>query len=123
MSILKVLLRLNHLLNKRIKSNSLLFLCLLGLLTQSKLSGQNRPEGQITLTPNGIFDEVADRFGQKYQLADISVGSSRPFGNATTNSVPSQSCNAGYFRLFLAPGSALSQNSTAQTVLCGLFTD
>jgi hypothetical protein len=37
-----------------------------------------------SLTPKQMFDTLSDRFGNKYNLADLSLLSTRPFGGGTT---------------------------------------
>jgi len=74
------------------------------------------------ITPDGIFDNVSDRFGNSYDLIDLMTISSKPIGGGNTvQSVPTQSCNAGYFTLFFAPGSLFSQSVQAQNVACEVF--
>jgi hypothetical protein len=78
-----------------------------------------------SLTPKHMFDTLSDRFGNKYNLADLSLLSTRPFGGGTTiSSVPSESCSAGYFVLFFAPNTIFTSgtfSSQAQTVMCEVF--
>lgn len=80
-----------------------------------------------TLTPAGpgnAFDYVHDRFGNSYPLQHVAIGAGRPIGGQNSvTAVPSQTCSAGYFQLYFAPGSYYDNNTAAQTLLCQLFSD
>jgi hypothetical protein len=106
------------------KKSILIFLQLCLLIISGKVISQsNLPKGDYFITPGGMFDKVRDRFGNEYNLADLALSSSRTLGNANIASLPTQSCTAGYFRLFFAPGSMFDNNTPAKNVMCNLFTD
>jgi len=74
------------------------------------------------ITPDGIFDIVVDKNGDAFDLVDLRTNSSKPIGASNTvQSVPSQSCNTGYFTLFFAPGSYFASSAAAQSVACEVF--
>jgi len=81
-----------------------------------------------TLTPNGIFDKLYDRFGTEYNLSDLHVRSAK-FGNQTNTiaTVPTESCTAGKFTLYFSPTSTVfclgTQSMAAQTALCEVYSN
>jgi hypothetical protein len=94
---------------------------------------------QKQFTTNGMFDTVADHYGNKYALKDLRLGSNKAFKKNTqplntapppkgynpsqTNSIPTQSCVAGKFDLYFDPSGFFNNNTTAQTALCDVFKD
>jgi len=74
------------------------------------------------VSPNGNFDLVTDRFGNTYDLADLATISSKPIGGSNTvQSIPSVSCNTGYFDLYFAAGSYFASSAPARSVACEVF--
>jgi hypothetical protein len=82
------------------------------------------------------FSHVTDQFGNEYPLESITLNSEDPFGKRSseaqssgkkssnsTSAVPVNSCAAGYFDLYFAPGSLFDQNSSAAAVICEVFTN
>jgi hypothetical protein len=113
-------------------------ICMLLMLIAGRLVSQTQTieSGGRAFTQNGIFDTVADRFGNKYALKDLQLKSPYPFNKAAekkeggkgysggqTNALPGQMCTAGHFDLYFANGSLLASNTAAQTVLCQIFSD
>lgn len=98
---------------------------ILALIITIELKGQSPDFSRSTdLTHNAVFDTVFDRFGKKYPLAEISKSSSKPFGGpAIINTIPSNSCSAGYFNLYYAPNSLFELVPAFNAVLCQVFTD
>lgn len=110
------------------KKSILVFLQVALIFISGQLSSQTFTGVSLSLTPNGIFDVVQDNRGNSYQLAELALNSSRLIGGVTNsiNSVPSESCTAGYFTLFYAPSSIFTQgtqSTQAQTDLCEVFTN
>lgn len=105
------------------KKTILISLTICFLIIFSQLQSQVDPMGRPTkITIDGTFDKVGDRFGNTYNLVDLSLSKIKPFGGpATVNSLPTQSCSAGYFNLYFEPGSIFTTNLAAQTVLCEVF--
>ncbi|HQQ94323.1 MAG TPA: T9SS type A sorting domain-containing protein [Bacteroidia bacterium] len=78
----------------------------------------------FTFSQTSLTFEAYDRFGQKYALEELNTQNDRPIGGLTNiHSIPTQTCNAGYFNLYFASGSYFDGNSSAQQVLCQLFLD
>jgi hypothetical protein len=91
---------------------SLLFACLLSGIAQGVFA-QRSP-----VTPFAIFD----RFGQELAVSDIDMRSGK-YSGGSINSMPTNSCSAGYFTLWFPQGSLYDQNSTARNLICELFTN
>lgn len=95
-----------------------LALFVLFTITSLTVKSQN-PGGDQT--PNGYFDTIYDRFGNKYGINDLRIPPDDPTG---TNAV---TCNAGYFKLFFEPGSGLdgpgAPDINRRAVLCQIFSD
>ncbi|PKP48783.1 MAG: hypothetical protein CVT95_04020, partial [Bacteroidetes bacterium HGW-Bacteroidetes-12] len=76
------------------------------------------------MSPNGIFDEVFDRFGTKYSLEDIRIDT-RLDSNNVQKSV--FLCSGGYFDLYFEANSGMDGSSPIQVarrnVICQLFND
>ncbi len=112
------------------KTLALLFLLL--CVRTTLLSGQSA-DPPPTLSPDGIFDKVFDRFGNAYSLEDVRVQKTeappKTGDNLATNPVvPSYLlCTAGYFNLYFEYGSGCETQAAAdidrRAVLCQLFTD
>jgi hypothetical protein len=75
------------------------------------------------ITPHGIFDNVSDRFGNKYPLINTSLNSANPFTEMAfiQSPPPTNFCSAGYFDLYFAPGSMFAQSTAAASVICEIF--
>ena len=97
-------------------------LVILFLLLTGKLTAQFTNTIQ-TITPNGVFDIVYDRFGNQYPLVNLSLSAARPLSNSpySVSSVITNSCRAGYFDLYFAPGSYFDLNSGAANILCEIY--
>ncbi|WP_317896834.1 hypothetical protein [Aurantibacillus circumpalustris] len=100
---------------------SILILFLLCLIVKTESLMSQSTAGLNQITPSGIFDNVHDRFGSTFDLADMRIGAGR-YSLNTVNSV-SNTCIAGYFKLHFESGSYLDQNSAARTVACQVFSD
>ncbi len=76
------------------------------------------------VTPYGIFDNVFDRFGNKYKLNDIAIDT-EPDSNGVQKSV--MLCTGGYFDLYFESGCGMDGNSSTEiarrNVLCQVFSD
>jgi len=72
------------------------------------------PPGKMS--PDGIFDEVFDRFGNQYSLKDIQV---------STLKSQTLCVSSGYFNVYFEIGSGFEQpgQSLRRNVLCQLFND
>lgn len=108
---------------KPIKALLLLILLCISALIEAQ------PESTLTFIPtnistNGIFDKVSDRYGHEFNIADVSIFSSKPFGGSNTiTTIPTVSCEAGYYNLYFAPNSIFTGTASVQTqsILCELF--
>jgi len=84
----------------------------------------NSQQNHQEMSPNGIFDDVFDRFGNKYSLEDIRVDT-RIDSNGTQKTV--LLCTAGYFDLFFESGSGMEGTTPIElarrNVLCQVFSD
>ncbi|MGQ0829106.1 MAG: T9SS type A sorting domain-containing protein [Bacteroidota bacterium] len=73
------------------------------------------------LTPDGVFDNIFDKDGNKYMLEKLLIQD--PQGNTRA----STTCTPGYFRAFFDPGSGMEGSSTSETdrrnVICQVLTD
>ncbi len=111
---------------KQNKIHLVILLCATLLKLAAQPTINNIPR---VLTPGGKFDAVFDRFGKKYDLADLNLRSPRPLGNDnyTIATVPTMSCAAGYFNLYFSPVSSMfatgSMSATAQAIICQVFRD
>src|SRR6218665_1192072 len=94
----------------------LLMLCSLGILAQPTNT-------LLTLTQGGMFDHVFDRFGNECPLINLSLTAARPGSNTTFSAaaVPTNTCSAGYFDLYFAPGSYFDLTPAAASILCEVF--
>lgn len=76
------------------------------------------------MSPNGIFDDVFDRFGSKYSLEDIRIDT-RTDSNGVQKSV--LLCTGGYFDLYFEAGCGMDGSSATEiarrNVLCQVFSD
>lgn len=102
-----------------------IFIFLLLLLAGRWMAQPTLPNIPDNLTPNGIFDEVHDRFGNKYNLSEVSLFSARPFGSSySIATVPTESCTAGYFNLYFGPNTVFTTGANsvqAQGIICDLY--
>lgn len=106
------------------KDRMFLFLILFISIIGNNINSQTSNTFTYNLSRDGMFEKVFDRFGNQYNLSDITTTSLKPIGNTTTiQAVPSISCQAGYFTLYFAPGSIFSASIAARTMLCQLATD
>lgn len=88
-------------------------------------------------TPGGFFDTLFDRFGKKYAIKNLEVNfnaqqtaslTGKPIsggGASVFFSIPTASCQAGYFRLYFAGGLGLNTPlaNDVRAVYCQLFND
>jgi hypothetical protein len=76
------------------------------------------------MSPNGIFDEVFDRFGNKYSLEDLRIDTGLDSNNVQKSALL---CSSGYFDLYFEANSGMEGNSPTEVarrnVICQLFTD
>jgi hypothetical protein len=83
--------------------------------------------GQLTnvnnISPNGIFDKVFNRFGDKMNLEDLLIDKN---GDGTTKAL-GPLCSSGYFDLYFEVGSGMEGNSAIElarrAVVCQVFSD
>ncbi|MCB0531738.1 MAG: HYR domain-containing protein [Saprospiraceae bacterium] len=72
-----------------------------------------------TLSPDGLFDRVRDRFGNPYRLSDLQIPEA--MGGSLL------CLNSGYFNLYFEPGCGMEGSSQVEqdrrNVLCQLFSD
>ncbi|MEI8204820.1 MAG: hypothetical protein WCH34_17505 [Bacteroidota bacterium] len=78
------------------------------------------------ITPNGVFDTILDRFGNKYKLSDLMVSKAIDSSQYNTHkSFLLGTC--GYFNLYFEQGCGMEGNSldeiARRNVLCELFSD
>jgi len=102
----------------------LLFILLCGSGLMKAQPRSTVPSISENITANGIFDKVSDRFGHELNIADVSIFSSKPFGSSNSiTTIPTVSCEAGYFILYFAPNSIFTGTASVQTqsILCELF--
>jgi len=71
-----------------------------------------------------LFDTLYDNSGNKYPLANLSIGSGKPLGGFSggNTSAITGSCQSGYFTLYFESNSTFS-NTAAQNVACQVFQD
>ncbi len=69
-----------------------------------------------------LWDTVYDGNGAAYPLSYLKVNGSK-FGNATTLSTISHTCNAGYYNLYFELGSLFGTSQSARDVACQVFRD
>ena len=87
----------------------------------------NVNENPSIITPGGIFDNIYDRFGNKYNLSDIMI--SKAIENDESKDGPNSVllCTPGYFNLYFEQNSGMAGNSQEQidrrTVICQVFSD
>lgn len=88
------------------------------------IAAQSSPTFQ-TITQNGIFDHVFDRFGNECPLNNLSLTAARPGSNSSysASAIPTNTCSAGYFDLYFAAGSYFDLTPAAAAVICQVFTD
>lgn len=88
------------------------------------VSAEYLAQGQ-KVSQQGLWDEVKDNYGSNYDLKDLSLyGAKFPNGSQnTTSAPPTNSCLAGYFTLYYAPGSYLDNSLPARNVLCEAFSN
>lgn len=98
----------------------LIFLTTLLFVFSTKVHSQS----EDFITPNGIFDKVKDADGNEYWLKDLETGKGRPIGNGGgISSLPTISCSAGYFNLYMDQTWTLFQSTATQTLICQIFKD
>jgi hypothetical protein len=88
----------------------ILLLHLLALFAPVTGIAQEQQPQQIT--PGGIFDEVSDRFGNKYNLSDLRI--QRSAGHKS-GAPPNVMCTAGMFDVYFEPNSGMAGNSMTET--------
>ena len=97
----------------------LIFLCLVS--TWMNWS-QTNPIQDIKMSPNGYFDAVMDRFGNKYQLKDLQITDQIFTKSAAL------SCDSGIFELYFEPGCGMDNtadaaNNARRAVVCQVLKD
>lgn len=107
--------------------NFKILIAVLSLVCTHGIAQPTLPNLPDVLTPNGTFDDVYDRFGNKYKLSEVSLLSHRPFGSSySIATIPTESCQAGYFRLFFGPNTIFTSGANsvqAQAVVCELYSN
>lgn len=78
------------------------------------------------ISPNGIFDNVFDQYGNKYSLGDIVAGANYR-GSGGVNQPSSLLCAPGYFNLYFEAGCGMDGNTAVEVarraVICQVFAD
>lgn len=102
----------------------LLFLAIINLNAQG-----NPPKlGDTNTSLNGIFDNVFDQYGNKYQLSDLIVGKDSRDTGGKVYRTAAISCTSGYFNLNFEEGSGMENTSDPiqnqrRDVICQVFQD
>lgn len=76
------------------------------------------------MSPNGIFDQVFDRFGNKYSLEDLKIDTGLDSNNVQKSALL---CSSGYFDIYFEAGSGMEGSSSVEVarrnVVCQVFSD
>jgi hypothetical protein len=95
--------------------------------TNDKTGGGKDEKMVSRYTPNGIFDTVTDRFGNKYTLSDISIAKATEKDEKNNPKSEILCSPAGYFNLYFEQNCGMEGTSAAniarRDVICQLFND
>jgi len=107
------------------RRSSYILLIIMVMMTLPKGNAQSSYPSDFKCTPNGILDNVYDRYGNKYELKDLLVNTDRLSVNGSTLI----SCSStSYFNLYFETGSGMEDATNPdhiarRAVVCKVFED
>jgi hypothetical protein len=109
---------------EKTKTNFIFRSLLMVLLVALMLPANAQEDQSGLITPHGIFDTVADRFGKKYALKDLRIPGSPGYKSSQP---PPMMSICGYFTAYFESGSGMDGNSLVEidrrAVVCQVLTD